>query len=122
MDIQIETQNVEIPPHDTTRLRNRVRKAMDRTGLQIARLHLSMRNVTGKNGRSEKVCTVRAKLATGGEVVVIDRGAKMRESLFRALRRSRGLIRRELTRRRQRARKRAFSAHTLSPVAEVSTA
>ena len=95
---------------------------MDRTGLQIARLHLSMRKVTGKSGRSEKVCTVRARLATGGEVVVIDRCAKMRESLSRALRRSRGLIRRELTRRRQRARKSAFSAHALSPVAEPSTA
>ena len=110
MDIQIETQNVEIPPHDTTRLRRLIKGAMDKTGLQIARLHLSLRNVTGKKGRQEKVCTVRATLATGGEIVVIDRSNKMRESLFRALRRSRSVIRRELVRRRQRARKMRFSA------------
>ena len=38
-------------------------------------------------------------------VVVVDRSHKMREGLFRALRRSRGVIRRELIRRRQKARK-----------------
>ena len=110
MDIQIETQNVDIPPHATTRLRSRIKKAMNKTGLQIARLHLSLREVTGKRGRREKVCTVRATLETGGEVVVIDRSGKMRESLFRALRRSRTVIRRELVRRRQRERKIRFSA------------
>jgi len=48
---------------------------------------------------------VRAKLIAGGEVVVVDRGTKMRESLFRALRRSKTVIRQELVRRRQRARR-----------------
>lgn len=105
MDIQIETQNVEIPPHSSKRLNGLVRQAMDQAGLEIARLHLSLRDVNGPKGGRDKVCTVRAKLIAGGEIVVVDRGTKIRESLFRALRRSRSVIRRELVRRRQRERK-----------------
>ena len=122
MEIQIETQNVEIPPHSNKRLNSLIRQAMDQAGLQIARLHLSLRDVNGSKGGRDKVCTVRAKLVTGGEVVVVDRGTKMRESLFRALRRSRSVIRRELVRRRQRARKLRFSARNASLVNEVSPA
>lgn len=109
MDIHIETQNVEIPPHSSKRLNGLVRQAMDQAGLQIARLHLSLRDVNGNKGGRDKVCTVRATLLAGGEVVVVDRGTKMRESLFRALRRSRTVIRQELVRRRQRARKMRIS-------------
>ena len=112
MDIQIETQNVEIPPHSSKRLNSLVRQAMDKAGLQISRLHLGLRVVSGKRGNRDKVCTVRATLTSGGEIVVVDRSTRMQESLFRALRRSRSIIRRELTRRRQRARKMQFSAQT----------
>ena len=114
MDIQIETQNVEIPPHSSKRLSSVIRQAMDKAGLQIARLHLSLRDVNGEKGGRDKVCTVRATLATGGEIVVVDRGHKMRESLFRALRRSRSVIRRELIRRQQRARKTRFNTQAAS--------
>ena len=114
MDIQIETQNVEIPPHSSTRLRSRIRQAMDKAGLQISRLHLSLRDVNGSKGGRDKVCTVRATLVTGGEVVVVDRGTKVRESLFRALRRSKTVIRRELIRRRQRARRAHFDVRALA--------
>lgn len=110
MDIQIETQNVEMPPHSSKRLNSLIRGAMDQAGLQISRLHLSLRNVSGNKGGRDKICTVRATLVTGGEVVVVDRSTKMRESLFRALRRSRSVIRRELVRRRQRARQTRLSA------------
>jgi hypothetical protein len=105
MDIQIETQNVEIPPNSSRILRKRVRKAMDHAGLQISRLHLTLRDSNGRKGGRDKICTVRATLATGGEIVVVDRSHKLREGLFRALRRSRGVIRRELIRRRQKARR-----------------
>ncbi len=105
MDIQIETQNVAIPRRTGARLRKRIRRVMDHAGLQITRLHLSMRDVNGRKGGRDKVCTVRATLATGGEVVVVDRSSTVRKGLFRALRRSRGLIRRELVRRRQRERR-----------------
>ncbi len=119
MDIHIETQNVEIPPHSSHRLRTHIRNAMDKAGLQISRLHLSLRDVNGRKGGRDKICTVRATLSTGGEVVVVDRGSKMRESLFRALRRSRTVIRRELIRRRQRARRAHFDPRALSAVDEV---
>jgi ribosome-associated translation inhibitor RaiA len=122
MDIQIETQNVEIPPHSSKRLNSMIRQAMNKAGLQISRLHLSLRDVNGKKGGRDKVCTVRATLATGGEIVVVDRGHKMRESLFRALRRSRSVIRRELVRRRQRERKLSFNARAADLVNEGSPA
>ena len=118
MEIQIETQNIEIPPHSSNRLRSRIRNAMDKAGLQISRLHLSLRDVNGKKGGRDKVCTVRATLVTGGEVVVVDRGKKTRESLFRALRRSKTVIRRELIRRRQRARRAHFDTRALSAMDE----
>ena len=105
MEIQIETQDVEFPSHANSVLRGRIRRAMDHAGLQIARLHLSLRDVNGRKGGRDKVCTVRARLVSGGEVVVIDRGSELRESMFRALRRSRSLIRRELARRRDRERR-----------------
>ena len=118
MDIHIETQNVEMPPHASTRLRSRVRRVMDQAGLKIARLHLSLRDVNGRKGGRDKICTVRATLITGGEIIVVDRSTKMRKSLFRALRRSRSVIRRELLRRRQRERKSRLNAVLASAAQE----
>lgn len=115
MDIQIETQNVEVPPQSSKRLNSLIRQAMDRAGPKIARLHLSLRDVTGKKGGRTKVCTVRATLVEGGEVVVVDRSTKMLESLFGALRRSRSVIRRELVRRRQRARQMRVNLRGANP-------
>lgn len=122
MDIQIETQNVEIPPHSSKRLNSLIRQAMDKAGLQISRLHLSLRDVHGKKGGRDKICTVRATLVSGGEVVVVDRGTKMRESLFRALRRSRSVIRRELVKRRQQARRSRFEPQMANLREEVQVA
>ena len=122
MEIHIETQNVEIPPHSNKRLKGLVRGTMEKAGLQIAQLHLSLRDVNGKKGGRDKVCTVRATLIPGGEIVVVDRSNTMREGLLRALRRSRSVIRRELTRRRQRARKVAFTARAANLEAEPSPA
>ncbi len=112
MEIHIETQDVEIPPHSNKHLKGLVRGTMEKAGLQIAQLHLSLRDVNGKKGGRDKLCTVRATLIPGGEIVVVDRSNTMREGLLRALRRSRSVIRRELIRRRQRARKVAFTART----------
>lgn len=107
MEVLIETQDLKIPTHGVGSLRRRVTKAMQHISTHVARLHLSIKDTNGDKGGRGKVCTVRATLADGGEVVVVDKGEKVRKALFRALRRSRSVIRREIKRRRQRRRQRA---------------
>ena len=105
MDVQIETQNVELPRHSGPSLRGRVHKAMSHVGRHIVRLQLTLRDVNGQKGGRDKVCTVRATLAEGGEVVVVDRNHGVRAALFGALRRTRVVINRELKRRRRNQRR-----------------
>ena len=108
MEVLIETQNVILPTNGTSTLRRRVSKAMQRLSTHVSRLHLSIKDVNGKKGGRDKVCTVRATLVQGGQIVVIDKSEKVRRALFRALRRSRSVIRSELKRRRQRQRRQAM--------------
>ena len=114
MEVQIETQNVDIPVNGSRGLAQRVRKSMSHLGSHIIRLHLSLRDVNGVKGGRDKVCTLRATLASGGEVVVVDRNRQVRKALFSALRRSRVAINRELKRRRQQKRRRVEAADELS--------
>ncbi|XOV85599.1 MAG: hypothetical protein ACFHXK_10890 [bacterium] len=114
MEVQIETQNVEIPVNSSRNLAERVRKSMSHVGNHVLRLHLSLRDVNGLKGGRDKVCTIRATLASGGEVVVVDRNKQVRKALFNALRRGRVVINRELKRRRQQKRRRDDAADELS--------
>jgi len=114
MEVQIETQNIDIPANSSSSLAQRVRKAMSHVGGHIIRLHLSLRDVNGVKGGRDKICTLRATLASGGEVVVVDRDKQVRKALFNALRRSRVVINRELKRRRQKSRRRVEAADELS--------
>lgn len=104
MNIQIETQGIVIPAHSLPILRKRILRSMAHVSEHVNRLHLSLRDVNGAKGGCDKVCTLRATLVEGGEVLVVDRSARLPKALFRGLRRSRHLIRRELKRRRQLAR------------------
>lgn len=110
MDIQIETQDVDLPPHSLISLRQRVLRAMGRVGDNVRCLHLSLRDVNGTKGGRDKVCVVRVALNSGGEVLVVDRSRRLPRALFRGLRRSKVLIRRELKKRRQRDRQRRSPA------------
>ena len=104
MEVLIETQHVVLPSNGASSLRRRVNKAMQRTSAHISRLHLSIKDINGKKGGRDKVCTVRATLVQGGQVVVVEKSEKVRGALIGALRRSRSVIRSELKRRRQRRR------------------
>ena len=101
MKIQIETQDIVIPTHSLPTLRKRVLRAMAQVSEHVNCLHLSLRDINGAKGGRDKVCTVRATLMQGGEVLVVDRSARLPKAIFRGLRRSKHLIRRELKRRRQ---------------------
>lgn len=106
MEVQIETQNVEIPRNNSRGLAERIAKSMSHVAAHVLRLHLSLRDVNGAKGGKDKVCTIRASLQSGGEVVVVERGESVRKALFNALRRIRLVISREMRRRRQKARRR----------------
>lgn len=106
MEVQIETQNVEIPPNNSSGLVERIAKSMSHVAAHVMRLHLSLRDVNGAKGGKDKICTIRASLQSGGEVVVVERGESVRKALFNALRRIRLVISREMRRRRQKARRR----------------
>ncbi len=110
MDLQIETQDVDLPPHSLESLRSRVQRAMGRVGDNVSRLHLSLRDENSSKGGRDKICVVRATLNTGGEILVVDRSRRLPRALFRGLRRSKVLVRRELKKRRQRARQRRTPA------------
>ena len=71
MEVLIETQNVDIPANGASSLRQRVAKVMRNLSANVIRLHLSLKDVNGQKGGRDKVCTVRATLAEGGEVVVV---------------------------------------------------
>ncbi len=105
MQVQIETHSVELPAHSRKTLSNRVQKSLRQVADAVSSLHLTLREVSGRKGGREKVCTIRATLADGGEVVVIDRKDKMRQSMGGALRRFRRVVQLERNKRRSKRRR-----------------
>lgn len=101
MNIQIETQDVSLPANSLPKLRKQIARSMNNVSEQINRLHLTMRDVNGAKGGYDKVCTVRATLVDGGELLVMDRSNRLPRALFRGLRRIKRSIRRDLKRRRR---------------------
>jgi hypothetical protein len=59
VEVQIETQNVDLPRHAGAKLRQRVRKAMSHVGQHVSRMQLTLRDVNGAKGGCDKVCTIR---------------------------------------------------------------
>ena len=105
MDVRIETQNVVLPSNSLLGLRRRIARVMRNLSQSIDYLHVTLRDVNGDKGGRDKVCTIRARLLRGGEVVVVDRSSKTPKALFRGLRRARNLVHREIKRRRHRGRR-----------------
>jgi hypothetical protein len=72
---------------------------------------VTLKDINGPRGGRDKVCMLRAELADGGQIVVIDRSSKMRHAIFGCLRRSKSLIAREVKRRRMQHRRRRGLGH-----------
>ena len=93
MQVRVDTQHVSLPRRGAATLANRIARVFARAAAQVTRVHITLKDIRGgRNGRN-KVCVLRADLADGGQVVVMDRSAKLRRALFRCLRRGRDLIR-----------------------------
>lgn len=112
MEISVDSQRVTLPRRGTSALRQRIGQGFARVASGVKRLHITLKDINGPRGGRDKVCVLRAELADGGEVIVVDRSEKLRRALFRSLRRGRRLVRREVQRRRslQRTRRKARQA------------
>lgn len=106
MEIRVDTQRVNLPRRGVSALRRRIGRAFERVASGVTHLHVTLRDINGPRGGRDKVCVLRAELADGGEVMVVDRSETLRRALFRSLRRGRQLVRREVERRRSRQRSR----------------
>ena len=100
MQIQIETSQIELPPKKRDTIRRMSNRILSRFSKHIRGLHLTLKDVNGRKGGRDKVCTLRLTLVHGGEVLVIDRSRSIAKAVYRGLRRSRALLKRSITRQR----------------------
>lgn len=105
MNIRLETHHVVLPSNSGANLAARVGRVFSRLASGISNLHVTLKDINGPRGGRDKVCMLRAELAGGGQIVVIDRSSKMRRAIVSCLRRSRSLIAKEVKRRRSRSRR-----------------
>ena len=101
MDVQIQQHNENISTLSRKSIRERVAKVLQRYSHRLQRTTLIFKDVNGSKGGVDKQCTVQARLASGGEIVVTKSGSSITQALFRALRGLRNLIVRKAARERQ---------------------
>lgn len=106
MNVQLETHHVVLPNNAGASLTARVARVFSRLASGISNLHVTLKDINGPRGGRDKVCMLRAELADGGQIVVIDRSSKMRRAIVGCLRRSKSLIAKEVKRRRMQSRRR----------------
>ena len=64
MQVSIQTQGVTLPRNSHRALAQRIGMALERIP-QIARLHVSLKDVNGPRSGRDKVCILRAEFASG---------------------------------------------------------
>ncbi len=107
MNVRLETHHVVLPNNSGANLAARVGRVFSRLASGISNLHVTLKDINGPRGGRDKVCVLRAELAGGGQVVVIDRSSKMRRAIVSCLRRGRSLVAKEVKRRRAKNRRRS---------------
>ena len=109
MNVTVETQHVYLPRHADESIVNRAQKVFSRMASRISHLTVTLKDVNGPRGGQVKVCVLKAQLIDGGQVLVVDRSAKLRNAVSSCFKRSKLLISKELKRRnRHRPRIRQF--------------
>ncbi len=106
MNVNVQAHHVALPPHAGSSLAARAKAFMARLQKGVARLDMTLKDINGPRGGRDKVCMIRAELADGGQVVVIDRDSSLRRAIGRALTRTRRLVSAELQKRQARRRER----------------
>ena len=92
MQVQLETSGVAIPRNEGQVLISRVRDAFARVASRTERLHLSLKDDNGPRGGRDKICTIRAYLTNGRQVIVRERSSKMQKAISKSIRRGRVLV------------------------------
>ena len=102
MEVRMDARQVVLPSRSRDVLARRIVRLFGRLTSSISRVHITLKNVDGARGGRGKVCVLRTELASGDQIVVIDRSVRMGRAIIRCLRRSRQLVARELKKRRRR--------------------
>ena len=101
MQVRIETSQIDLPHEKRHSIERASARVLARFSRHIRKLHLSVKDVNGRKGGRDKVCTLRLTLEKGGEVLVIDRSRSLARAILRGLRRSRALLKKHIARQRR---------------------
>ena len=112
MEIQLRTQEIEIPRNGVRDLSRRLARRFSGVTFRISRLHVTLKDINGPRGGRDKECILRAELAGGGEVLVRDRSNHLRRAIDRCARRLKHAVGRETRRRKTRLRQRQILGAT----------
>ncbi len=100
MQVKIETQKIALPPNARGNLTTRVARTMSRVSDCVRRLQIQLKETNSKKGAKVKICTIKAQLVSGDEVIVVDKSSNAASALFGAIRRCRKLIPKKMHKRR----------------------
>jgi len=103
MRVLIDCQHIELPSQTT--VEHHVQRVFTRFADRLERVALTLRDDNGPRGGRDKLCTLRADLRGGGQIIVVDRCSNLKRAIMRSLRRGRSLVARELKRRQRNQRR-----------------
>jgi len=103
MRVFIDSQHIELPSRTT--VEHHVQRVLTRFANRLERVALTLRDDNGPRGGRDKVCTLRADLRGGGQIIVVDRSSNLKRAIARSLRRARSLVAREFARKRRNQRR-----------------
>jgi hypothetical protein len=110
MNVTFETHHLSLPRHGNQSIAKRAQAVFSRLSTRISHLNVTLKDVNGPRGGKDKICIVRAQLADGGQILVVDRSTRLRNAVGGCFKRAKLLVSKEVKRRqRQRLRQRPDS-------------
>lgn len=101
MNVTVETQHVALPPHGEESIAERAQTVFSRHSSRISYLIVTLKDINGPRGGEDKICIVRAQLADGGQVLVVDRNTRLRNAVSGCFKRAKLLVCKEIKRRQR---------------------
>ena len=85
IDISIAVRRINLSKDARKKLHERALKVLSRYDLRITSAKLTFTDINGQKGGIDKVCTLQARLAHGGEIVVTKKADSLRLAFSRSL-------------------------------------
>ncbi len=101
MNVVLKTSDVKLPRHANRQLRKRVAKSLEGVSDRIRSVYVSLKDVNGAKGGTDKVCLLEARLESGGGLVVVRKDRHLAAALGAGLKGIRRLVNEELKKRRR---------------------